>query len=155
MEASRSTFCSVMKAWRRASSSYSSMAVRLMAPMRSAWPLSSSRAAVKSSLFAGGLFGSSPANLSATEAIQLAAALNGLQAMHSLLPRHASLPILMLSGTQDVLLMRVVLSHGASGFVTKTGNSAALSNRAEIGTTRYPRSANGWRRKASARAKPW
>ena len=52
--------------------------------------------------------------------------MNGLQAMHSLLPRHASLPILMLSGTQDVLLMREVLSHGASGFVTKTGNSAAL-----------------------------
>ena len=52
--------------------------------------------------------------------------MNGLQAMQRLVPRHASLPILVLSGTQDVLLMREILNQGASGFVTKTGNSAEL-----------------------------
>ena len=50
----------------------------------------------------------------------------GLQALDVLGARFPDLPVLMLSGSASVALMRSVLQAGACGFVTKSGQSAEI-----------------------------
>lgn len=52
--------------------------------------------------------------------------MTGLEALRILGLRHPELPVLMLSASADVMMMRVVLNAGASGFVTKSSLSDEL-----------------------------
>lgn len=52
--------------------------------------------------------------------------MTGLQALRIFGLRHPDLPVLMLSATADLELMRMVLQAGASGFATKSSVSAEL-----------------------------
>lgn len=52
--------------------------------------------------------------------------MTGLEALRILGLRHPELPVLMLSASADVMVMRQVLSAGASGFVTKSSLSDEL-----------------------------
>lgn len=52
--------------------------------------------------------------------------MTGLEALRVLGLRHPELPVLMLSASADVMIMRQVLGAGASGFVTKSSLSDEL-----------------------------
>ncbi len=52
--------------------------------------------------------------------------MTGLEALRILGLRHPELPVLILSASADVQMMRLVLSAGASGFVTKSSLSDEL-----------------------------
>lgn len=52
--------------------------------------------------------------------------MTGLEALRILGLRHPELPVLILSASADVLMMRQVLNAGASGFVTKSSLSVEL-----------------------------
>ncbi|MFM2035481.1 MAG: hypothetical protein RL459_746 [Pseudomonadota bacterium] len=52
--------------------------------------------------------------------------MNGLMVLDHLGKRHPALPVLMLSGSADLQLMREVLNKGAAGFITKSGLSDEL-----------------------------
>ncbi|MEY4757558.1 MAG: hypothetical protein RJA34_2456 [Pseudomonadota bacterium] len=52
--------------------------------------------------------------------------MNGLAVLDLMGKRHPALPVLMLSGSADLQLMREVLNRGAAGFITKSGLSDEL-----------------------------
>ena len=52
--------------------------------------------------------------------------MNGLEALAIFGKNHPELPIVMLSGSVNPLIMRQVMAQGAAGFVTKSGKSQEL-----------------------------
>ncbi len=52
--------------------------------------------------------------------------MNGLEALNVFGQRHPELPILMLSGVSSPQMVRSALTHGAAGFVSKSGKSYEL-----------------------------
>lgn len=52
--------------------------------------------------------------------------MNGLEALAIFGKKHPELPIVMLSGSVNPLIMRQVMAQGAAGFVTKSGKSQEL-----------------------------